>query len=352
VTRSARRDGRTNSSRGGRDGVTASNYSPRLSAVQPALDTVPPTDADASLACVILAHTDPVHVRRLIAALDPFPVFLHCDASTPDEVFAAMATDLPARCTVLERISTGWARWGIVAAELEGYRAALDGTDATHVALMQGSDYPLASTAAISATLEGYRDRSIAMIEPLPYLGWGRSGGFARLRYRHWAYRRHMLRLPVPRRLPTDVVPAGGSALKILARDHARAVVDAADTNPRLVRFWRRSWCPDETFVPSILSTPRFVPGWSTEHVQGSLWWIGWDGSRQKSPPWLDLDSLDRFRDGSESGVTSKNTTRSVSAARGATVPKLFARKFSTERSAAVLDAIDAQLRTSSGDRA
>src|SRR6478609_4546560 len=89
----------------------------------------------ASLACVILAHTDPVHVKRLTAALDPFPVFLHCDAGTPDDVFATMTSGLPERVVVLDRLDTGWAKWENVAAELAGYRAALQMTDATHVAL-------------------------------------------------------------------------------------------------------------------------------------------------------------------------------------------------------------------------
>src|SRR5688572_24210083 len=114
---------------------------------------VDPTDTESGvppvLACVILAHTDPTHVRRLIDALAPFPVVLHCDRSTPAHVFADMTRDLPDRCVVLERQSTGWAKWENVSAELEGFRAAL-ATGATHVAVLTGSDYPLASTAHIA----------------------------------------------------------------------------------------------------------------------------------------------------------------------------------------------------------
>ena len=285
----------------------------------------------SALAVIVLAHTDSVQVQRLVAALDPFPVFLHCDVSTPDDVFAAMTADLPERCVVLPRIRTGWARWENVSAELEGYRAALESTDATHFALLSGADYPVASSAEIASTLQQYLGRTLAMFNEMPYPEWGRSGGLSRLRYRHWAFRKHMLRLPIPRRLPRGVALTGGSQMKVISREHAQAVVAAADNHPDLVKFWKRSWVPDETFVPSILSTPAFVPGWKNEHLRYTPWMIMWDDYGQKSPPWLGMQHLEtlaqwRVASDSEIGV-------------------LFARKFSTEYSTELLDVIDAVYR-------
>ena len=285
----------------------------------------------SELACVVLAHADPAHLRRLVDALDPFPVFLHCDVGTSDAVFDEMTADLPSRATVLPRIGTGWAKWQNVAAELAGYRAALQQTDATHVALLTGSDYPLASSAEISALLHAHRGRSIARYTPLPMPGWGRNGGLDRLRYPHFAHRKRMIRIPVPRRLPADVVPAGGAQVKVLAREHAQAVVDVATARPDLVRFWRRSWIADETFVGSVLNSPDLVPGWAGAHVPSDLWWIGWDGMRHKSPPWLGLDHLEPLAEARAGGIDG--------------FPRLFARKFSSATSGAVLDAIDRELR-------
>ena len=51
-----------------------------------------------TLACVVLAHADPIHVRRLVAALEPFPVYLHCDSRTSPSVYAEMTDGLPSRC--------------------------------------------------------------------------------------------------------------------------------------------------------------------------------------------------------------------------------------------------------------
>ena len=220
---------------------------------------------------------------------------------------------------------------GAVEAEIAGYRAALADPGVSHIALLTGSDYPIAPASEISALLAQHPGKSFALLHPLPYPLWGSSGGLARLRFRHWAYRKHMIRVPVPRRLPSAVVLAGGSVSKILARKHAEAVVAAYDAHPDLVRFWRRSWCPDETFVPSVLSTPRFAPDWAQQHVGRPLWWIGWDGSARKSPPWLginDFEALARARAAGTGGLGYA-----------------FARKFATAYDTAVLDAIDRQLR-------
>jgi hypothetical protein len=140
-----------------------------------------------------------------------------------------------------------------------------------------------------------------------------------------------MLRLPIRRRLPRDVTFAGGSQLKVLAREHARAVVDVFDTHPELVRFFRRSWVADETFVGSVLNTPRFVPDWPRQHIPAGMWWIGWDGSRRKSPPWLTMEHWETL------------LNRESSERHG--VPYVFARKFSSDLSSELLDVIDVRLR-------
>ncbi|MBC7724581.1 MAG: hypothetical protein H7146_07515 [Burkholderiaceae bacterium] len=296
---------------------------PASQPAEPALPTPP------ALACVILAHTDPEHVHRLIAALDPFPVFLHIDARVSPTVASAMTAGLPHRVTLLPRIDTGWARWENVAAEVAGYRAALATTGASHIALLTGTDYPLASSTEIAELLAAHRGRSMALIHPFPHPHWGQNGGYSRLRYRHWAFGKRMLRLPLPRRIPAGVVPAGGSQLKVLARGHARAVVDVLDAEPRLVRFWRRSWIPDETFIPTVLSTPRFVPDFAAGNVATDLWWIGWDNTARKSPPWLGSDHIPAV-------LARRRWAAQL-------LPNLFARKFSTAHSGEILDAIDAQ---------
>lgn len=279
----------------------------------------------ARLACAVLAHADPVQLHRLVAALDPLPVMLHIDAGTPDDVHAQMVAGLPDRVVLVPRVRTRWATFGAVRAELLAYRAALASTDATHVAWLSGADYPLMSVDDMQRVLSGQLGRSFADVRELPISYWGMGGGLGRLRYRHWQWRRHVVRLPVPRRLPAGLVPAGGPAQKVLARHHVEAILRAVDERPELLRFWQRVWAPDETFTPTILATPSLVPGWAHEHEQHLAWCIDWTDHTQ-SPPWLTMDHLDRLRESR--------------AAPGA-LPRFFARKVHSSASAELLDAVD-----------
>ena len=282
---------------------------------------------NGGLACIILAHDDPPHVRRLIRALDPFRIYLHCDARTRDPIFRAMTQDLPDRVQVLERVPTPWASWGLVAAELAGYRAWLAEGGTGHVALLSGSDYPVASSAAIRDVLNQHLHFSLAESRMLPIPAWGRDGGFWRVRYPFRPWRRRALFLPIRRALPAGVSLAGGSQFKILARRHVAALMAAVDAHPHLAARFRRTWVPDETFVHSMLNTNAFVPGFRSELVSQSPWFTKWQNAgRTKSPCWLTMEDVPAIR-----AARTQRRDR----------PLLFARKFSSRINDIVVEEID-----------
>ena len=279
-------------------------------------------------AVVILAHANPRHLHRLVAALQPMPVFLHVDASTPDDVVAAMTSRLPETVRLLPRLRTGWASYELAEAELSGYRAALAETDADHLVLCTGADYPLATAEQIAATLDRYTGLSWMEIDPLPIKDWGPLRGYDRFLWRNRVRDRSREWSPIPRPWPRGLRPAGGSQLKILARHHAEQLLGVIDERPDLVSYFREVWIPDETLVPSLLSSPLTGVDLSGESVTGpSPWYIDWGPKPRPSPRWLGTDDLP-----------------ALVGARRRTVPALFARKFD-ESATEVLDAIDAELR-------
>jgi hypothetical protein len=113
------------------------------------------------------------------------------------------------------------------------------------------------------------------------------------------------------------------------------ALLEVVDCRPDLVAFWRSTWVPDETFVPSILNSPALVPGWTHDSTNADLWYIGWDGRRRKSPPYLRMSDFDTIFDFARRPGTG--------------LPRLFARKFSSALGTQVLDAIDGRLRAPGG---
>lgn len=280
-------------------------------------------------AAVVIAHDKPRQLRRLIDAIDPMPVFLHVDANTPAALYEQMTADLPERVRLLPRQRCGWATYGVLAAELQGYRAALEHTDAAHIALLSGADYPLASTRHIEAALAARAGRSFVEFFRLPQRRWPPLAGYDRFYFRNWPWRRRRLLLPIPRRVPAGLRPAGGSPSKILARGHAERLLAVLDARPEIERFFRRAWAPDEVLVPTVLTSPAVSPGWENE-VAGSApaFFIDWGVIPKKNPPWLGPADFDRI----------------AQAARRTDSPALFARKFADDADE-ITGRIDAELR-------
>lgn len=280
-------------------------------------------------AVVLIAHDKPRHLARLIESLTPLPVFLHVDANTEDAVFSAMTDQLPDRVRLLRRLNAGWARFEVVEAELLGYRSALAETQARHVILGTGADYPLVDVPTLVRRLDAEPERSYAEVLPLPIPAWGRLGGYDRLILRHQVWRRHRLASPVPRRIPSGLDPAGGAQTKILTRRHAQLVLDVLDRRPELLRFFRTCWTPDEVMIPTLLNSAALGARWAVEGSSSPHpWFIDWGRTPAKNPRWLELEDFSAVQ----------------AAACRQEVPALFARKFGEDGDQLVAE-IDATLR-------
>lgn len=280
-----------------------------------------------SAAYVVLAHKHPRQVGRLAAALAPAPVFLHVDAAVDEAPFAAAA---PANVTLVPRHRSGWASWGIVAALLEGMTAAAAEPGWTHLMLLSGQDYPLVPPADIAAFLARHGGRSFMARWPLPSRLWGRDGGLHRVRYRHWALRGRRVVLPLPRRMPAGIEPWGGSLYACLARAAVEDVLALVARRPDVVRFYRRSWIPDEMFVPTaVMSSPA-----AAAVINESLSFIRWTDGGGRHPDVLRAGDLPLLA----------QAARGPSDVGGHGRRKLFARKLDASVDADLLDLIDAQL--------
>ena len=281
-----------------------------------------------SVAVVLLAHDKPKLLRRLVDALDGLPVFLHIDARVPDAQYAELTRDLPPRVRPVPRFASDWATFQLVEAELAGYREALEHTDAEHVIMMTGADYPLVSADRLASRLAGLRGVSWADVWRLPITFWGPMGGYDRFIFRNRVRNRKRVWSLVPRPWPRGLRPAGGSQLKILARRPAEQLRELVEARPDLIEYFHDVWIPDEVMLPSLLVSPAFGMDWEASHVRGEhAWYIDWGKQPSPHPRVLGVEDLLALRDA---------RTR-------ATAPALFARKF-TEDSWPALDRIEEEL--------
>mgnify|MGYP000073362442 CR=1 FL=1 len=224
----------------------------------------------ARIAYVLLCHKDAARiiaqVRDLTVAGDS--VTIHFDASAPAADFARLQGALAGNPRVAftpRRLRCGWGEWSLVAAMLLGARTALAAfPEASHVYMISGDCLPI-KTAEYAHDLLGRDDAD--WIESVDFFtsGWIKTGMREdRLHYRHWFNERSRKRLfylslDVQRRLglrrspPADLDIMIGSQWWCLRRATVEAVLAFLETRPDVIRFFRTTWIPDETFFQTLV---------------------------------------------------------------------------------------------------
>ena len=232
------------------------------------------TPAEASIAFVLLCHKDPdaviAQASRLVAA--GACVAIHFDRNAPEAQFARIraALDGTPGIAFAPRIRCGWGDWSLVEATLGGVRTALAAfPGATHLYLISGDCLPVKPAAHIRAALApADRDH----IESVDFFesGWIKTGPRdERLIYRHYFNERTQkrlfygtlglqARLGLRRRLPKGLEMRVGSQWWCLRRATVEAVLEFLHRRPDVVRFFRRTWIPDETLFQTLV--PHLVP--------------------------------------------------------------------------------------------
>jgi hypothetical protein len=151
------------------------------------------------------------------------------------------------------------------------------------------------------------------------------------------------LRWPWRRAVPADVELRACSQWKIYARQHAEALLHLVDRRPDLVRFWRTTLVPDESFVASMLASPKLIGADVLEPCDVGAWYLDWNSGRHGHPRWLsevDFDRLAAARRHAPAGLAGGGLPNELPEEAGG---KLFARKFRSADSA-LLDRLDGEL--------
>jgi hypothetical protein len=280
------------------------------------------------IAFLILMHKNPEQTIRLIERLDsPTSSFIvHVDRRASMEVFqpiAEWAADRDRVCCT-RRYPCRWGQFGIVAATFECIRTALTLSDAFDYAiLLSGQDYPIKPLSTIFAFLDAQRGKQFIETFPLDQDNrWSAATGafqaMNRIAWYHLAFRGRRLHVPIRRQLPAGLKPYGGSQWWGLTRDCLVDLHDFLNRNPRVLRYFKNVFIPDECFFQTLVSNSRF----GGEVVADDLHYTDWTRPNPWPPRILDASDFERI-------CSSK---------------KLFARKFDDARGSEVLDLIDREL--------
>lgn len=224
----------------------------------------------ASIAFLLLCHRDPdgvaAQARALVAGGDS--VTIHFDARARPAVYARLRSaiaDEPRIALTRRRIACGWGEWSLVAATLEAVRTAFATfTDATHFYLISGDCAPIKTAEYAHARLDA---EDADHIESFDYFtsGWIKTGlREERLIYRHvfnerankrlfYAALGLQQRLGLERPTPEGLRIMIGSQWWCLRRETIRRILDFLKGRPDVIRFFRTTWIPDETFFQTLV---------------------------------------------------------------------------------------------------
>jgi hypothetical protein len=312
-----------------------------------------------SLAAVILAHRDPLHVRRLIGALAGCEVMLHWDAKSSAADLATIRDGNADRITVVPRRDTRLASWSLVAAELAALRLVRQRTDAEHIAVMSGADYPLLDIDRLLARVAWWGERSWLPNEPLPYERWNvrgfSDGGLWRFRHRFPTRRDQIVWVgtkpvfvPWRRAVHPDLEPRASSQWKIYSRADVDRLLTVLDRRADLIRFGRHMFTPDECFIASVLASPRLFGSDRLPTCIDHPWYMLWPTHDRRHPRWLAAGDLPNLRAIAALDAPDSDDKPRAGGEPSHRHPPIFARKFSS-RAPEVVDLIEAELHHGNG---
>lgn len=224
----------------------------------------------AKIAFILLTHKDPDGIieqaKRLTATGDFVSIHFDARAKPADytKICAALAEN-PSVTFAKRRLKCGWGEWSLVAATLEAVEAAVVAfPSATHFYMLSG-DCMQIKTAEYA---HGFLDAAdVDYIESFDFFtsDWIKTGfKEERLIYRHWFNERTrkwlfyksfewQKRLGLTRKVPDDIQMMIGSQWWVLRRRTIEWVLDFVRTRPDVMRFFRTTWIPDETFFQTIV---------------------------------------------------------------------------------------------------
>jgi hypothetical protein len=238
-----------------------------------------------NIAYLILAHDTPRNVSQLIAALrhPSHRFFVHVDAKSEMSAFAAAQADDVA--FVQPRVKVYWGDFSQVEASLVLLRAAFNAPMRfDYFVLISGSDYPLYRAEDIQAFFASAREAEFISTVPIPCEAAGKgpermsafkpAGDPATLSYRLAALGARALRHSRNYRSGLGALrPLAGSSWWAITRSAAAATLEFVEREQSVVRFFRNSVCPDESFFQTVIgNSPR------KGHVQRGLVFADWSG--------------------------------------------------------------------------
>lgn len=232
------------------------------------------------IAYLISAHNTPKHLRHLVDSLstDAATFFIHIDKKSDIKEYLALKSD-----TIhftKKRIAVYWGHFSQVEAILVLLKTAFySNIKFDRFVLLSGADYPIKHTTYIETFFQNNKDKEYILIRNKEQLTRRLENYKPSPRYKQQVnfirktlvkthlisekrnYKKHLGKL----------TPYGGSSWWGLTYKAVEYILHFVNNNPKLIRFFKNTRCPDEVFFQTILGNSHFK-----EKAIGTLTFVDW----------------------------------------------------------------------------
>jgi hypothetical protein len=230
----------------------------------------------AKIAYILLCHKDPdaiIGQANMLTAVGDY-ISIHFDARANPAHYRKIQDALAGNANVTfarKRLKCGWGEWSLVQATLNAVEAAVETfPNATHFYMLSGDCAAIKSARYAHEFLDA---ADVDYIESFDFLesNWIKTGmKEERLIYRHYFNERTQKRrfdamfnlqrkLGLTRKIPADIQVMIGSQWWCLRRRTIEWILDFTKSRRDVMRFFRTTWIPDETFFQTLVR--HIIPG-------------------------------------------------------------------------------------------
>jgi hypothetical protein len=283
------------------------------------------------IACLILAHKNPLQLKRLIQAMDhpAFDYYIHLDKKTGMEPFRELSK-MDRVYFIRKRIKVFWARYSQVQSTLNGIEQIVSGGkfgEYDYLNVMSAQDLPIKPASYIYQYLQAREGREfVTCLRESDQHEWWKDAALHTWRYNFVNWRipgKYRLEALANRVLPARKYPIAGdevvghSSWFTLTVGGARYMLTVLKEHPEIVRFFKYVWGADELIFSTVLYNSVY-----RDKIEDNLVYVDW----------------------SEGAANPKLLTMADYPALIAS-DKLFARKFDIEKDERIVQQLELRLR-------
>lgn len=278
------------------------------------------------MAHIIMAYKDPAQIERLVKKLSHpgFDFYIHVDTKFDLAPFEYIG-NVERVYFIKNRIKIRWAGYSFTQGVFNSMQEVLDtGRQYDFISLMSGQDYPIVSTDAFYSFFEQRPGKNFLALEEFGSEWWKRAA--IRIHKYHmtdfdfkgrYAVQSTLNAVLPDRRFPLGYTLYGSERATwwTITTECAKYLLKFIQENPKIKRFARFTWAPDEYLIPTLIMNSPFRELVIPENYRYIDWSQG--GSNPKILTETDFEALKKS-------------------------DKLLARKFDIRVNTGILDLLDA----------